>query len=357
MVIQKCFCCSLRGVVANNFCSPLIAISFSAWLCLAAPVVLAQENDPQTVRETASGSYDPLKIEKRKREQLELTVHDAKRSRKIPVRVYLPDSKENVPVILFSHGLGGSRDNSPYLGNHWSARGFVVVFMQHPGSDEAVWKNVRLRERLPAMRQAASNENLLLRLADVPAVIDQLEEWNEEPDHPLKERMDLTKLGMTGHSFGAVTTQMVSGQLYLGSTKFTDARIKAALPMSPSVPKLGNAQRVFGQVKIPWLLMTGTNDTSIINNTTVEERLAVFSALPAKHKYELVLDKAEHSAFGDRPLPGDRVSRNPNHHLAILAISTAFWEAYLKHDAAARTWLEGNTVKSVLETNDRWQKK
>ncbi len=30
------------------------------------------------------------------------------------------------------------------------------------------------------------------------------------------------------------------------------------------------------------------------------------SALPAGNKYELVLDKAEHSVFTDRPLPGDK---------------------------------------------------
>jgi len=50
---------------------------------------------------------------------------------------------------------------------------------------------------------------------------------------------------------------------------------------------------------------------------------------------------AEHSAFGDRPLPGDQKPRNPNHHRAILALSTAFWDAYLRGDAAARAWLQG----------------
>jgi hypothetical protein len=40
--------------------------------------------------------------------------------------------------------------------------------------------------------------------------------------------------------------------------------------------------------------------------------------------------------FTERPLPGDREQRNPNHHRAILALRTAFWDAYLCIDAAAQ---------------------
>jgi hypothetical protein len=103
--------------------------------------------------------------------------------------------------------------------------------------------------------------------------------------------------------------------------------------------------------------MTGTHDTSIIGDFTPEQRTQVFPALPPGGKYELILDQAEHSAFSDTPLPGDRKSRNPNHHRAILALSTAFWDAYLKDDAAARAWLDGVGARSVLETADRWQRK
>ncbi len=34
--------------------------------------------------------------------------------------------------------------------------------------------------------------------------------------------------------------------------------------------------------------------------------------------------------FGERALPGDSEQRNPNHHRAILALSTAFLDTYLK---------------------------
>jgi predicted dienelactone hydrolase len=210
---------------------------------------------------------------------------------------------------------------------------------------------------MDAMRNAASRENFMLRVKDVPAVIDQLERWNLEDEHALNGRLDPQHIGMTGHSFGAVTPQAVSGQSYLGRETFTDARIKCALPMSPSSNKLTKPEKSFGNVSLPWLLMTGTNDSSPINDTNVESRLAVYPALPAGSKYELVLDKAEHSAFSERALPGDKGKRNPNHHRAILAVSTAFWDAYLKEDPAARQWLDSEEVRRFLDPADRWQKK
>ncbi len=113
---------------------------------------------------------------------------------------------------------------------------------------------------------------------------------------------------------------------------------------------------------IPWLLMTGTEDIArlggdTIGATSVEQRLSVFPALPAGSKYELVLKDAKHPAFTDHPLPGDGGSRHPNHHRAILALSTAFWDAWLKADPAARAWLNGTGPRTVLEPEDRWQAK
>jgi len=270
----------------------------------------------------------------------------------------LPAATNAAPVVLFSHGLGGSCENNPYLGNHWAARGYVAVFLQHAGSDSAVWKGAPANERMGSLRDAADGKNFMLRMEDVSAVLDQLAEWNAEKGQVLAGRLDLSRVGMSGHSFGAVTTQAVSGQTFLlGGKSFRDARIKAAVAFSPSAPRLGNAEKAFGKVEIPWLLMTGTKDVAPVGNIGVQSRLSVFPALPPGGKYELVLENAEHSAFGDRPLPMDKEPRNPNHHRAVLALSTAFWDAYLCGDALAKTWLDGDGPRSVLEPKDRWQKK
>jgi predicted dienelactone hydrolase len=261
------------------------------------------------------------------------------------------------PVVLFSHGLGGTREGSAYLGRHWASRGYVAVFLQHPGSDDSVWKGVPAAKRMSAMQEAASAKNLQLRIQDVPAVLDQLSKWNKDSKHPLSGRLDAQRVGMSGHSFGAVTTQAVSGQAAGIGQRQADPRIKAADIMSPSVPRIGSAERAFAGVKLPWLLMTGTRDGSPIGNQTPESRRGVFPALPPGDKYELVLDKAEHSAFTERPLPGEKEKLNPNHHRAILALSTAFLDAYLRDDVAAKKWLAGAGPRGVLEAGDVWQRK
>ena len=293
---------------------------------------------------------------------LDLNVADEGRDRTVPIRVFSPPGDGSAgpcPIVLFSHGLGGSRKGGGFLGDHWAARGYVAVFLQHPGSDESVWRDVPAQRRLAAMRDAASLENLRARVRDVSAVLDSLATWNGAPGHPLAGRLDLDRVGMSGHSFGAQTTQAVSGQSFpVVGRRSTDPRIKAAVIMSPGTPRgRRDPGDAFAEVTIPWLLLTGTKDTSLIGGQTVESRLAVYPALPAGSAYELVLHDAEHSAFSDRPLPGDREPRNPNHHRAILALTTAFWDAFLRDDDDAQAWLDGDGPRQVLEADDRWQRK
>ena len=312
--------------------------------------------------------YDPLSTPSRfKPEILNLDVHDEARQRDIPIRVYLPSENSPVPVILFSHGLGGSRETSPYLGKHWSARGYVAVFLQHPGSDESIWKGKSAAAKKAGMSEGASGKNFMLRVKDVRVVLDQLDQWNKEAGHVLAGRVKLDKVGMSGHSFGAQTTQAVSGQQFAGrGALLSDSRIDAAIIMSPSSPRRGSPQNAFRNVSLPWLLMTGTEDVAELlggrskvdqsPEEVMKSRLAVFPALPSGDKYELILFEAGHEAFTDREIFG-KEPRNPNHHRVILAISTAFWDSYLRGDASAKDWLCGDGAKSIVEDKDSWRMK
>ena len=339
-------------------CHSMFAVTF---LLTIASIAIGQDSTRVT--------YDPL------RTSIALAVRTfdteikiPKDEREVPIRIYYLEKSnssdnEKSPIILFSHGLGGSRNGSPHIGEHWAKRGYTAVFLQHPGSDASVWKDASMRERMKAMNNAASAENFLKRNLDVKVVIDQWIAWQEQPDTAPTEIQsilaftDLSRLGMSGHSFGAVTTQAVSGQSFPLGRNFTDARIKAAVIMSPSSPKVGNVQTAFGKVSIPWLLMTGTKDTSPIGNADVESRLAVYPALPEGNKYELVLFNAEHSFPGERSLPGEKEKRNPNHSRAVLALSTAFWDSHLKKDPQATEWLNGSGPRSILEKSDTWKHK
>jgi predicted dienelactone hydrolase len=303
----------------------------------------------------ASGNYDPLKVPATAIKSKLFQSKDETRGRNLPLRVYLPNQSTPAPVILFSHGLGGSCDNNPYLGNHWAGRGYVVVFVQHPGSDEQVWKNKAPLQRMGAMKNAASLENFLARGGDIPAVIDSLTVWNSQTGHALNGRMNLEKIGMSGHSFGANTTQAVSGQVFAkGGISFLEPRIDASVMMSPGPPERGDPAVAFSKIRIPCLLMTGTLDDSPIGNQTAAERLNVFPHLQKAPAWQVVFEGATHMAFGDRELMG-QPHKEPRYHRAILALSTAFWDAHLKAQTPAKAWLNGEGAKSVLVKQDQWQ--
>src|SRR5579864_3734392 len=104
-----------------------------------------------------AADYDPLAVDKIFTPvHVDVTFHDAARNRDLPLRIYLPTNTAPEPVVLFSHGLGGTRAGSIFLGEHWAARGYVAVFLQHPGSDDSVWKDEPAAQRMQAMKQAAS---------------------------------------------------------------------------------------------------------------------------------------------------------------------------------------------------------
>jgi predicted dienelactone hydrolase len=153
--------------------------ALAALWCTASGAEIATHYDPLAVPDHVAGSSSRV---------IDLDVVDGDRDRTIPIRVHLPtapaDVAEPLPVVLFSHGLGGSRAGPRFLAEHWSARGYVAVFLQHPGSDTAVWRDEHPGRRMAAMRDAASLENFQLRVRDVPRVLDQLEAWNRAADQP-----------------------------------------------------------------------------------------------------------------------------------------------------------------------------
>ena len=233
----------------------------------------------------------------------DLAWHDAARNRDVPVRLYLPkDAPGPFPVILFSHGLGGSREGYAYLGQHWAAHGYVSVHLQHIGSDTAVWQGQA--NPMQSMRQAAANpRNAIDRANDVNFAIDQLEKLNRD-DPEFKGRLDLKHIGMAGHSFGANTTLMAIGQtsMVLGKpVTLADPRISAAIAMSAPVPaRRDQLDQTFGPIKVPCLHMTGTLDDSPIGNTPAADRRLPFDHMKLADQYLIIFNGGDHMIFSGR---------------------------------------------------------
>ena len=144
---------------------------------------------------------------------------DASRKREIPVRLRWPDAMAFSgprPVVLFSHGLGGTRDGGSVSGEAWARTGLVLLHLQHPGSDlAAVRASATSFNDKAGLRAAADAQQLLARLRDVGFVLDQIAlRHAARQDRWASVRP--TAVGMSGHSFGAHTTLGMAGQRYAG---------------------------------------------------------------------------------------------------------------------------------------------
>ena len=278
----------------------------------------------------------------------DLTWHDDARNRDVPVRIYTSRSgTPPFPVIVFSPGLGGSREGYAYLGSYWATHGYVSIVVQHLGSDSAVAQSTETL--IAAMRNP---KNYTDRPKDISFAIDRLAVLNQEPG-PWKNRLDLGKIGVAGHSFGAYTTMAIAGTAFPFPTMegLADPRVKAIVAMS--VPSMPGAR--YTSVHLPALHFTGTEDAIHIQNSPVEDRRIPFDQSPGPDTYLVVFQGGDHMVFSGRlanPRPNDTLFQD-----LVCRGSTAFWDAYLKGDVAAKAWLAEGGFKGVLDSHATFEKK
>ena len=301
------------------------------------------------------------------------TWQDPRRQRTVPVRIRWPlgiAPAEGWPVVIYSHGLGGSRDGGDVWGSAWAAAGLLVVHLQHAGSDIDAVRGVAssFRDRA-ALRSVGSADQLLARLQDVVFTLDEMAR-RKMVDKAWRD-VSLDAVGMAGHSFGSHTTLGVGGQSYPGHPGIREPRIAALIALSPTLPARGDAVQTFAAVKQPTLCITGTQDDDVVgNNATSEKRAAVFGALPQGNKAMLLLEHADHETFSGRNvntaidrggqgraagvLPREAITTQlqPQHHALVASISTDWWRAHLMGDVGAKARLQ---KPAGLNAQDIWQ--
>lgn len=286
-------------------------------------------------------------------EALLLEWRDAARQRTLPVKCYLPARRPGAvapPVILFSHGLGGSRSGYEYLGRYWAAHGLVVVHLQHPGSDEGVWRG-KGAGALEDLRAAANVKQALARVGDVAFAVAELK-WLVREDARFRGRLDPERIGMAGHSFGANTTLLtaaVAGGFPVPGVPALP-EIKAAVILSPSP---AGVDAVYRSVKIPCLHLTGTEDHSPIRDMTLAQRREPYERIAGVPEYLVVFTGGDHLVFSGRKGLGAGAGLGKTRDLdarlqpVIQQVTLAFWQAFLQGDKPARRWLDGQGKSSL----------
>jgi len=283
---------------------------------------------------------------------------DQKRGRQVPVRIYRPaDAPGPRPVIIFSHGLSGSREGYEYLGRHWASHGLISVHLQHQGSDIQVWRNDS--SPVKALRQAALNpEAIINRPLDVSFALDQLQRLNRE-DAFFQDRLALDRIGAAGHSFGAHTALTVAGQIMIGpggsEYSWGDPRVKAFIAMSAPVPqKKEQWPLAYSRIKIPGLHLTGTKDDLPVGHSPAAERRVPYDHIHGPDQHLLIFQDGDHMVFAGLER---RAEKDAVFHELIQMSSTAFWQAYLQDEARAKAWLAGEGFREFLAEKGTFERK
>jgi len=261
---------------------------------------------------------------------------DPVRSRTVPVRIRIPAGAGKLAVVLFSHGLGGSLDAGTIWAHGWAEAGFAVINVQHPGSDSAIFGK-------PGFQSALGGDQLIARAGDIQFVIGELGRRVVEGRCDLT-RLDASRIGMAGHSFGAQTVQAIAGQHFpfVMHPPLSDPRVRAAIGLSPSPPLVGSPAQAFATIRVPFLSITGTEDAvPLVYPVTPLQRQEPFRMMPPGDKFLLVLNGATHEMLAGQQFRTTLNGEPPQHiRDTVMAISVAFWRAMLDGDKAALRWLQ-----------------
>ena len=292
------------------------------------------------------------------------TVHyewfDSTRGRPVPVKIYLPTNATGpCPTILFSHGLGGSNENCAYLGEYWAANGYASVFIHHFGSDDTVWKG-KIRPLNELRNAYEHNWTGRSRVQDIQFVVRQLERLSEESRGGPTRLIDVQRLGVAGYDLGALASLLMVGQLSPeGHPIIQDTRIRAALAMSPPVQANSEPNsKVYARIETPCLFITGTKDDGIIGTTKANERRIPFDFIGCNDQYLVVFDGTDHMLYaGQLSLLLPRVKNDAPYQRSIARLSTNFWNAYLKSDPNALSFMMSQNVTGLLDGLGRIERK
>ena len=270
-------------------------------------------------------------------ETLDIDWSDTRRQRPVPVRLYLPQAGQPLPLVVFSHGIGGTRRGYSWLGQHLARHGIAALHLQHVGSDRQVWTG-SVWDVVSRLKDAAQEAEAIHRAQDLRFALDTLLTGE------LAARIDADRIVAAGHSYGANTTLLASGARVEREGRVValrDERVRAAVVIS-APPFYGEPEprKVLQTVTVPSLHVTCTEDIIRVPGyySGAEDRVAVFDATGSARKWLAVYEGGSHSMFTDRGGTGG-VALNPRVKEATRALALAFVRTVFDgDDAELRQW-------------------
>lgn len=270
-----------------------------------------------------AADFDPTKTGQAWVWKQTMVLKDYERDRTIPVDLYWSRRTQG-PLVVISHGFGADRRFLGYLAYHLASYGLTVVALEHPASNVA-WLT---SNPMPSRTQPKSNilpaSEFIDRPRDVSFVLDRLSRLNQF-SNTLQGKFNTNEVTVIGHSLGGYTALALAGanlsldylrqfcndpnpvifspadllqcnaaDLKDSQSQLRDARVMQTILLNPVIGRLFD-QKSLAQVKVPTLMLTGTDDSI---TPAVSQQFLPFTQLQAT-KYLLTAIGGTHLSVGD----------------------------------------------------------
>ncbi len=279
-------------------------------------------------------------------EVADLLVDYPEQDKQLPVRIAFPRGDGHFPVVVFSHGAYSSKDLYNVILDHWASHGYVVISATHTDS-------TALGTQRGDPKAAVAWVN---RMADLSFLLDDIDSLAGKV-RGLKGKADVSRVAATGHSLGALTALAMAGVPAIDRRDdqrryYRDERVQVALMISPpgSIPGLVD-NGGFASIKVPALYTTGTQDLTMLPDTTWEWHKDSYRMAPAGGKLLVVLKGGDHYLGGIVGRDDLEIDPRAADFVDIInGLSTAYLDAYLKDSTRAKELLKasGRLVSPTL---------
>jgi predicted dienelactone hydrolase len=206
------------------------------------------------------------------------------------------------PLLVFSHGYGGSGISAVFFTEALAARGWIVACPDHHDRYSATRirtgpvKNYDRRGLLTDAKQIMSSgpndrDKYLYRLDEMRLALDGM-----LTSAPFGKLIDKDRIAVGGHSFGGFTALGLSGTI----EERRDPCIKAVLLFSTGAGGYLFAEDELRAVRIPSMLFMGEREANQRRGdaTMAELSARIYRCLPPP-KYFLVVKGANHFSFNN----------------------------------------------------------
>lgn len=296
----------------------------------------------ENVSTILSGIHEAISLPPLLLEQLQYVKSFAYKDAEISSR------KEQFPLLVFSHGLTGFRNQNTFQVEELASQGYIVVGIDHPYDAAAVVypdQTVSLlkMEGLSGFEEYVDKSRVWVE--DTVFVLDVLEgKASSSIPAWLASKIDMNRVGAFGHSFGGAT----AAQMLL-----EDSRIKAALNMDgilygEPIPDNGFElpyMQMNAEQSVDYEWFSRSLDQAIAVSGRTGEHYERFweesdsrrqRAVAGENAYSLIFKATNHMSFTDfylySPLLYPKDAPPKSVHKAINQLSLAFFDRYLKGD-------------------------